>query len=109
MSGGIVTISPSGNEEATPPPTRQASGRKLLLISGIVSSLLYAGMLVFIPLRWEVSSSASQTVRELSAIDAPTRSLSVPLGIVWTLLYAAFGSGVWKAAGSGREHGYDVV
>ena len=71
----------------------------LLLISGIASSLLYAAMLTFVPLQWESYSSAAQTVSELSAIDAPTRPVWVPLGIVWTLLYAAFGWGVWRSAG----------
>ena len=36
-------------------------------------------------------SFASQTIGELSAIGAPTRQLWVPLGIVYTLLVAAFG------------------
>jgi hypothetical protein len=74
-----------------------------LLVLGIVSSLLYAAMLAFIPLQWEGYSSAAQTVSELSAIGAPTRSLWVPLGIFWTLLYAVFGWGVWKAAGQNRR------
>ena len=74
----------------------------MLLVCGILSSLLYATMLVLIPLQWESYSSAAQTVSELSAIGAPTRSLWVPLGIVWTLLYAGFGWGVWRAAGHNR-------
>jgi hypothetical protein len=73
-----------------------------LLIGGILSSLLYAAMLVFIPMRWEGYSSASRTVSELSAIDTPTRSLWVSLGLLWTMLYAAFGWGVWQSAGPSR-------
>src|SRR5215470_14622591 len=73
--------------------------RHVLLICGIASSLLYAAMLVFVPLSWEGYRSASQTVSELSAIDAPSRSLWVGLGSVWTVLYAAFGVGVWLSAG----------
>jgi hypothetical protein len=75
----------------------------LLLVCGVVSSLLYAVMLAMIPLQWEGYSSAAQTVSELSAIGAPTRSLWVPLAIVWGLLYALFGWGVWKAAGRSRS------
>ncbi len=75
----------------------------LLLVCGIVSSLLYAAMLAVVPLRWDGYSSAAQTVSELSAIGAPTRSLWVPLGILWTLLYALFGWGVWQAAGRSRS------
>ena len=68
--------------------------RKALLVCGILSSLLYVAMNVFIPMQWEGYSSASQTVSELSAIGAPTRPLWVPLGTVYTLLVAAFGWGV---------------
>ena len=74
-----------------------------LLGAGVASAVLYASMLVFVPLAWEGYSSAGQTVSELSAIDAPSRQLWVSLGLVWTLLYAAFGWGIWRAAGSGRS------
>jgi hypothetical protein len=59
-------------------------------------------MLIFIPMAWPAYRSASWTVSELSAIGAPTRTLWVSAGIVWTLLYAAFGLGVWRAAGARR-------
>ncbi len=72
--------------------------RKILLICGILSSLLYIAMNVFIPLLYEGYNSASQTVSELSAIDAPTRTLWVVLGTVYTLLVTAFGWGVWLSA-----------
>ena len=76
--------------------------RKILLVCGILSSLLCVGMNVFVPMQWEGYSPASQTVSQLSAIDAPTRALWVPLGIVYTLLSAAFGLGVWESAHRGR-------
>ena len=76
--------------------------RKILLICGIVSSLLYVAMNVFVPMQWEGYSSASQTVSELSAIGAPTRPLWVPLGVAYTLLVAAFGWGVWASARQNR-------
>ena len=78
-----------------------ASG-KMLLACGIVSSLLYAAMLVFIPMVWDSYSSAAQAVSELSAIDAPTRALWVPLGLVYTVLVMAFGFGVWRTASGNR-------
>ena len=59
-------------------------------------------MNVFVPMQWDAYSSFSQTISELSAIDAPTRPLWVPLGIVYTLLVAAFGVGVWKSAHRNR-------
>jgi len=72
--------------------------RRILLTCGIVSSLLYVAMNVFVPLQWDGYSSASQTVSELSAIGAPTRPLWVPLGVAYTVLVAAFGCGVWASA-----------
>lgn len=76
--------------------------RKALLVCGIVSSLLYLAMNVFVAMQWEGYSSASQTISELSAIGAPTRPLWVSLGIVYTLLVTAFGFGVWRSAGQNR-------
>jgi hypothetical protein len=75
---------------------------RVLLGCGILSALLYTAMLVLIPLRWPSYESASWTVSELSAIDAPTRSLWVSWSRLWTLLYAAFGVGVWRSAGPSR-------
>jgi hypothetical protein len=60
-------------------------------------------MNVFVPMHWEAYSSASQTVSELSAIDAPTRPVWVPLGIAYTLLLTAFGWGVWRSAEASRS------
>ena len=77
--------------------------RKALLVCGIVSSFLYVGMNVFVPMRWPAYSSASQTVSELSAIGAPTRSIWVPLGIAYAMLMAAFGWGVRASAGRNRR------
>ena len=76
--------------------------RKALLLCGILSSLLYVAMNIFVAMQWQGYSSVSQTVSELSAIDAPTRPLWVPLGIAYTLLVAAFGFGVWASAGRNR-------
>ncbi len=73
--------------------------RKALLVGGILSSLLYVAMNVFVALEWEAYSSASQTVSELSAIGAPTRSLWVLPAALYTVLVTAFGWGVWKSAG----------
>jgi len=74
---------------------------RALLVCGLLSSVLYVVMNVFVAMRWEGYSSASQTVSELSAIGAPTRPLWVALGALYTLLVIAFGGGVWASA---REH-----
>jgi CubicO group peptidase (beta-lactamase class C family) len=76
--------------------------RKTLLVCGILSSMLYAAMTVFVAWQWPGYSSASQTISELSAIGAPTRSLWLLPGAVYTVLVTAFGWGVWKSAGRRR-------
>jgi hypothetical membrane protein len=77
--------------------------RKALLACGVVSSLLYVGMNIFVAMQYPGYSVASQTISELSAIDAPTRPTWFPLGIIYTLLVAAFGVGVWASAGRNRR------
>ena len=78
-------------------------GEHALLFCGIASSLLYVAMTFFIALLYEGYNSFSQTISELSAIDAPTRPLWVLLGILYTLLVAAFGWGIWKSAVSNQR------
>ena len=76
--------------------------RKSLLVCGILSSLLYVAMTILVAMQWEAYSSASQTISELSAIGAPTRSLWAVPGAIYTVLVTAFGWGVWKSAGRSR-------
>jgi hypothetical protein len=76
--------------------------RKILLICGILSSLLYVTMNIFIAMQWKGYSSVSQTVSELSAIGAPTRSAWIPWGVIYTLLFIAFGFGVRTSAHQNR-------
>jgi hypothetical protein len=76
--------------------------RKILLVCGILSSLLYVAMNVIAASLYEGYSSASQTVSELSAIGAPTRPLWVLMGAAYTLLVAAFGVGLWLSARRNR-------
>jgi len=76
------------------------SWRKALLVCGILSSLLYGAMIAAIGS--EGYSRISQTPSELTAIGAPTRSLWMQLGAVYTVLVTAFGWGVWKSAGQDR-------
>jgi len=77
--------------------------RKILLICGILSSLLYVAMNIFVPMLYEGYDYASQTISELSALGAPSRTLWVILGIVYTLLIAAFGLGVRQSAFQNRK------
>jgi multimeric flavodoxin WrbA len=53
-------------------------------------------------MQWESYRSVSQTISELSAIGAPTRSLWIPFAVLYTLLVTAFGWGVWTTARGSR-------
>jgi Protein of unknown function (DUF998) len=77
--------------------------KKYLLICGVLSSLFYVAMNVFIPLLFDGYSIRSHTVSELSAIGAPTRQIWVPLAFVYMLLFAAFGFGVVKTSNGNRH------
>jgi hypothetical protein len=77
--------------------------RKALLVCGILSSVLYAAMMVVGAMLYEGYSSSSQVVSELSAVGAPTRPLWMWFGAFYALLTIAFGCGVWKSAGGNRR------
>jgi CubicO group peptidase (beta-lactamase class C family) len=76
--------------------------RKVLLICGVLSSALYVAADILVAMRYEGYRYADQTISELSAIGAPTRPLWVLLGLTYTLLVTAFGSGVWRSARRNR-------
>lgn len=76
--------------------------RKVLLVCGILSSLLYVATVAFAPMLWVSYSSTSQTVSELFAIGAPSRPLVVALFLAYGVLVIAFGLGVWGSAGRKR-------
>jgi hypothetical protein len=76
--------------------------RKALLLCGVISSVYYFAMNVYVTMQADAYSVASQVVSELSAIDAPTRMLWVLLGIPYALLMIAFGWGVWMSAAESR-------
>lgn len=76
--------------------------RNLLLVCGIVAALLYIATIIAAPMLWEGYSSTSQTVSELFAIGAPSRSLVIPLFLAYSVLMIAFGLGVWISAGQKR-------
>jgi hypothetical protein len=80
----------------------EVPSRKVLLLCGILSSLLYVVINIVVPMQYPGYNPASQTISELSAIGAPTRRLWVILVTVYLLLLAAFGYGVWKSAAQNR-------
>ena len=90
---------------------------KVMLLCGILSSLLYIGTDILGAVRYKDYSYTAQTISELSAIGAPTRSLVVPRFLAYAVLVIAFGVGVWRSAGpkqalrivGGLLVGYEVV
>lgn len=103
MAGHGIAMVPARIVRPAPVSEARAAFLRFLLVCGIAAPVLYVAMLIFVPLGWEGYSSASQTVSELSAIGAPTRSVWVPLGIVYTLLVAAFGWGIWLSTRGNRR------
>jgi hypothetical protein len=74
-----------------------AAMTRALLLCGILSSLWYIAINLFVPVMYEGYSLLSFTVSELSAIGAPTRVPWVLLTLPYTLLFACFGWGVLLA------------
>jgi len=75
----------------------------ILMICGIASSLLYIAINIIVPTQWPEYNSMSQTVSELSAVNAPTRMLWVVLCTPFTLLTLLFSAGIYKYAGGSRR------
>lgn len=95
---GIITAIPLVADKNNTPAMYKA-----LLYCGILSSLWYTFMNLFVPLHYPGYSSTSLTVSELSAIGAPTRILWVLLGTLYPLFYAAFGWGVLQVSGNNKK------
>src|SRR6185369_5903735 len=78
--------------------------RKVLLLGGVFSSLLYViGIDVIAALRYpDYHNYADQMVSELLAVGAPTRTFMVWLCIPYNFLLFALAVGVWASAGGKR-------
>ena len=76
---------------------------KLLLVCGILSSLWYVSINIIVPMQDPGYNVASQTVSELSAIGATTRSLWNLLCPFYPLLIIPFGWGVWLSSNHNRK------
>ena len=77
--------------------------RRVLLVCGVLSSLLYLAIdqLAAI-LHPGYHNFAAQTISELSARGAPTRALVDPLDLAYGALATAFGVGVWNSGRGNR-------
>lgn len=76
---------------------------RAMLLSGVVSSLLYILMNIVVPMRWPGYSPFAHTVSELSAVGAPTRMSWVWPSFLYSAMVIAFGLGV-RLAASGRRN-----
>lgn len=108
----ILTKTPAATAPASPTaePASRAVPRPaalrldiLLLACGIAAPVVYAATDVLLAMRWDGYSYRDQTISELNAIGAPTRTLSIVLGIAGYALLVAFGVGVWRAAAADRR------
>ena len=74
---------------------------RLLLLCGLLASIVYVATdLAAAALFYPGYDYTAQQVSELSAIGAPSRPFWMLLAYPYSLLTAAFGVGVWRAAGT---------
>jgi Protein of unknown function (DUF998) len=76
---------------------------KSLLFCGIISMIWYLAINIIVPIQYPGYDLVSQTVSELSAIDAPTRAIWFVLCIFYSFLFIAFGLGIWLSAINNRK------
>lgn len=77
--------------------------RKVLLCGGPVSSLLYVVATDSLAAaRWDDYSRTGQMVSDLFAVGSPGREVLVRVMWVYTVLFVAFGVGVWNSARRNR-------
>src|SRR6478609_2029118 len=83
-------------------PARLTS-RNVLLACGVVAPVWWVAMDIAGSLRYPGYTYIDQTISELSAQGAPTRTFMLVLsGIPYGVLMTAFGVGIWRTAG-GRQ------
>jgi hypothetical protein len=75
-----------------------SEGQRALLRCGIVAPLLYIAGDILMSMTYEGYIYPHHTISELNAFGAPTRGLSIVLGLGVYVVLIAFGVGVWRAA-----------
>jgi hypothetical protein len=78
------------------------AGRRILLVGGIASSLLYVSTDLLAAWWDESYSLTDQNYSELLATGAPTRPFMLLVSIAYNLLVAAFALGVWRSVAPKR-------
>lgn len=82
---------------------RRDTIRRVLLAAGPLSSLLYVVFTdVLAASRWEGYRRTEQMVSELFAVGSPGRDVLAPFTWVYTVLFTAFGLGVWGSVRGNR-------
>lgn len=89
---------------ATLPATqRRDAVRRVLLAAGPLSSLLYVIFTdVVAAARWDGYRRTGQMVSELFAVGSPGREVLLPFTWLYTVLFVAFGVGVWNSVQGNR-------
>lgn len=77
-----------------------------MFFCGILASMLFVATDILAGMLWDGYSFTSQSISELSAIGAPTRSLVLPLNLLFNALLIAFGLGIW---GGSRKRAMRVI
>lgn len=95
----MKTVAAGSNVLIQPAERGRWSLQRILVASGVLSSLYYVATTIIGAAKWEGYNPISQAVSELFAVGAPSRALVVPLLLVYTALLYAFGIGVWMSAG----------
>ena len=80
-----------------------SAAARALVACGLASTLLYLGIDALGALSYPGYDYAAQTISEMSAVGAPTRTLLAPLYLLYTVLLIAFAFGVRAAAGGKRR------
>lgn len=82
---------------------RRNAVRRGLLAAGALSSLLYAVATDGVAAStWDGYSRTEQMVSELFAVGSPSRQVLVPVIWLYTMLFTAFGIGVWTSVQGNR-------
>ncbi|CAN7238934.1 DUF998 domain-containing protein [Arthrobacter sp. LjRoot78] len=77
--------------------------RRALLAAGALSSLLYVVATdVVAASAWDGYHRTEQMVSELFAVGSPGRDVLVPFTWLYTVLFTAFGVGVWNSVSGNR-------
>ncbi len=73
-----------------------------MLGAGMIAPVIYIAGDILASARYEDYSYVDHTISELNAVGAPTRPLTIAVGLVVYALLIAFGAGIWSAAADRR-------